>query len=823
MRRLLKRQLRLVVTSLVAALACVIGLSYATLPAGLDSRSPFPAYLNGAGSVPLPTTTAGSMPALLSQTGAFTDTAARIPHPGLIPYNVNSALWTDGSLKSRFVGVPYDGTANSPKVGFTTTGAWLFPIGTVFVKNFDLLVDERAGALNPIRRVETRILVRLSDGGIRGATYKWRPDNSDADLIAGPTPYPDEPITITQPDNSTRAQAWTYPVPSQCLICHNTKSGMVLGPKTAQLNGDITYPATGRTDNQLHTWNHLGMFDQTIADPPTQYARMVEVNDTSATMEDRVKSYQDSNCSHCHRPGASSPGNNGPLFDMRYETPILASGGGRIPIVANAGIDGLVRRDIGNSSIHQRDGSTVDPMPPLARNVPDQRILSLYSQWVNYAFDVTTATATSLTQVKLQFDRALEPVSAAVTANYAINGVTVLQATVGADPSVVTLSTSQMTPNVSYQVTINRVKEAVAPQNPIWPNTVKSFTVPVPTSPGAPSITGFQIGNGQATFSLAPPASDGGSAVLAYTVTCMPGAFSATGASGPLTVTGLSNGVTYSCTARATNSIGTGPASPAENVMPVAVPDAPTALTAAAGNGSATLSFAAPNDNGAPITSYVAQCGAVTGGGTGSPITISGLANGTSYSCSVAAVNSVGTGAYSLPVDVTPNVPKLQAVVSRKSHAAAGIFDLPIDHLMSIGGPVTVEPRVIGSGHLIVFQFDMAVSAAGVAASTGSVTVQFTGNEVIATLTDVNDGDRVQISLTNVNGAGVDVSAAAGFLVGDVNDSGTIDAVDARAVKARAGQEAGSGNFFYDLNASGQITASEVSAAKARIGRALQP
>ena len=814
----LRRRTGAFATVLATAIVGMVGLTYAVLPAGLDSRAIIGAYLDGN----LPSTTSGSLPALLSQTTAYSNTAARTPHPGLIPFGVNSPLWTDGSLKSRYIGLPYDGTANSPKVGFTTAGAWSFPNGTVFVKNFDLVVNKQTGA---IRRLETRILVRLADGGIRGATYKWLAGEADAQRIDSRTI---EPIDVIQSDGVTVVQQnWTYPGTSDCLTCHNAKSGMVLGVKTAQLNGDLTYPAPGRTDNQLHTWHELGMFDQPIADPPSQYAHMVDVNDTTATMENRVKSYQDANCSHCHRPPDSFGPSDGPLFDMRYDTPILAPEGGRIPIVANSGNDGLIRRDIGNSSIHDRDGRTGSGrMPPIARNVPDQRILTLYNQWVNYAFDVTAATATSLSQVRLQFDRALEPTSATTTANFAMNnGVIVLQATVGADPSIVTLTTSTMAANSNYRVTVNRVKEATAPQNPIWPNTEKTFTTPIPTLPGTPSITGWGPGNGKATFLLAPPVNDGGSAILTYTVTCAPGPFDITGATSPLTVSGLTNGTSYSCTAKATNSVGSGPeSSPPVSVTPMpTAPDAPTALTATPGNGSATLSFTAPNDNGAPITSYAAQCnpGAVPGSATASPIIVSGLTNGTAYACSVAATNSVNTGPYSLPVNMTPGPPKLLMVVSRKTHGTAGTFNLPIDHRIPIGGQVSVEPRVIGNGHQIVFQFDTAINSTGTPAATaGAIMTQIAGNQIIVTLTGVNDAQRVTITLPNINGSGVDATVSLGFLIGDVNNSRTVNATDTSAVKARAGQPVDAGNFFYDLNASGAITAADVSAAKARINRA---
>ena len=804
---------------LASAIAGLIGVAYAVLPAGLDSRANLGAYLNGN----LPTSEAGDMPPLLSQTGAFTNIALRTPHPGLVPFGINSPLWSDGALKERFMGLPFDGTENSPKIGFAETGAWTFPNGTVFVKNFDLVVDERAAAINPVRRLETRILIRDASGYVRGATYQWRLDNSDADLV--PT-FDGEniDIVITQADNTTRTQRWLFPGPNQCVTCHNINAGMLLGPRTAQLNGDFTYPATGRTDNQLHTWHHLGMFNQAIADPPTPYARMVDVSDATATVEARVKSYQAANCGHCHQPGGI-----GPRFDMRFETPLLSPSAGRVPIVANSGTIGLVRRNLPTSNIFVRDASNgTNRMPPLARNVVDQRIISLYSQWD--AFDVTTATANSLTQVTLNFDRPLEATSAANAANYAIGGLSVLQATPGADPSMVTLTTSAMSGNASYQVTINTVKEAASPQSPIWPNTQKTFTAPAPTVPGAPAITVRQAGNGQATFSFSPPANTGGAPITSYKVSCTPGISSASGASGPLTVTGLSNGTTYSCTVEAANSAGFGPVSPAVDVTPMpAPPDAPTGLAATAGNANAILSFTAPNDNGAPISGYTANCdagvaGIVTGSGMQSPITVSGLANGTTYSCSVAAINAVGTGPYSAAVNVTPYLPKLLAVFSRKSHGSAGVFELPIARGIPITGSVSVEPRIIGAGHQIVFRFDSPITATGAPLTTaGFAGAAFSGNDVIVTVTGIDDGRRATVSLVNVNAAGVDATVSLGFLVGDVNHSRAVSPIDTGAVKARAGQVANTSNFFYDLNLSGGVTGADVAAVKARQDRQLSP
>ena len=171
----------------------------------------------------------------------------------------------------------------------------------------------------------------------------------------------------------------------------------------------------------------------------------------------------------------------------------------------------------------------------------------------------------------------------------------------------------------------------------------------------------------------------------------------------------------------------------------------------------------------------------------------------------------------------------LTGVKSRKIHGAAGSFDLTIDSAQAFSASVTVEPRTIGTGYVIVFQFDDTIIATGTPASAdgfgpvGSVSAAITGaatNEVSVTLTGIPDNKRVRISLTQVNGM-LDVSASLGFLVGDVNNTRTANASDISGVKARSGQTAGAASFIFDLNATGAINSSDISAVKARSGLTL--
>ncbi len=141
-----------------------------------------------------------ALPPLLSQTGTFTHCATLDPANGLVPYNVNSPLWSDGAVKHRWIALPTDGS-----IRFAPTGEWAFPNGTVFVKQFDLPTDDT----NPkvLRRLETRLIVRDSLGSVYGVTYTWRLDNSDADLL---TEGRDEDIPI-KTATGTRIQRWHYP------------------------------------------------------------------------------------------------------------------------------------------------------------------------------------------------------------------------------------------------------------------------------------------------------------------------------------------------------------------------------------------------------------------------------------------------------------------------------------------------------------------------------------------------------------------------------------------------------------------------------------
>ena len=175
-----------------------------------------------------------------------------------------------------------------------------------------------------------------------------------------------------------------------------------------------------------------------------------------------------------------------------------------------------------------------------------------------------------------------------------------------------------------------------------------------PTPPDAPTGVTATAGNQSATISWTAPANTGSGAITGYTVTASPGGATCTTTTATsCTISGLTNGTGYTFSVVATNSAGDSTASdPSSSVTPApSAPDAPTGVTATAGNGSATISWTAPaNNGGSSITGYTVTAspgGATCTTTTATSCTISGLTNGTNYTFTVTATNSVDTSSSS--------------------------------------------------------------------------------------------------------------------------------------------------------------------------------
>jgi hypothetical protein len=167
-----------------------------------------------------------------------------------------------------------------------------------------------------------------------------------------------------------------------------------------------------------------------------------------------------------------------------------------------------------------------------------------------------------------------------------------------------------------------------------------------------------------------------------------------------------------------------------------------------------------------------------------------------------------------------------QSAFSRKTHGAAGTFDVPLP----LTGSVGIECRSGGAANdyqmIINFATSVTVESASVTSGSGSVSsFSVSGSQVTVNLTGVTNVQRITVTLFNVNdGTHIgNVSVSLGVLVGDVNGNGTVNATDVALTKSQVGQSVTMSNFREDVNANGTISSTDVAIVKSKVGTALPP
>ena len=337
------------------------GVNMATFAQDHDGEIYVPNYFDGTIHKLVAAGGAGSddFPQTLSATGCVDPSDPMTMAPGVIAYDVESPLWSDGAEKLRHFAIP-DGAF----IHFEQDGDFTFPVGSVLLKTF--IVDGH--------RVETRLMVRHDDGGWGGYAYRWREDGSDADLLAS-----------AQTVDLASGETWRIPSRADCTACHTAAAGIALGPEFLQLNGDFVYEGTGRRANQMDTLLHIGMFDNVDeGDLDTEaLPKLFGIDDDDASLQDRARSYLHSNCSSCHRPGG--PGRSD--ADMRFLVSWAQQGMcGTPPEAGSLGLSDarLIRPGDPKDSVilHRMTALDASRMPALGSEVVDEAAAELLSAWI---------------------------------------------------------------------------------------------------------------------------------------------------------------------------------------------------------------------------------------------------------------------------------------------------------------------------------------------------------------------------------------------------------------------------------------------------------
>lgn len=338
---------------------------------------------------------ADSNPTNLSDWNLFKTSSGKLQlTEGVIPYDLNSPLFTDYALKLRTIWVPKQNRGLfelSEDIGF--------PIGTVISKTFYypegsepetvLMGQEVAGTLDPllmkldqVKLVETRLLVRR-DSGWEAVSYVWNSTQSNAKLTkTGGV------VNLSLADKELNRTNFAYLIPdiNQCAGCHapNNTSREIepLGIRPRHFNKEFTH--NGEVYSQLE---HLAVLGYLYKPPSSDtVSPNVDWTNTEYSLDQRARAYLDINCSHCHNP--VGPADTSGLDLTVSAIDKIDLGVCKLPIAAGAGTGGRLFSIVPgqpDASILIHRLETTDPgamMPELGRALQHHEGVALVRAWI---------------------------------------------------------------------------------------------------------------------------------------------------------------------------------------------------------------------------------------------------------------------------------------------------------------------------------------------------------------------------------------------------------------------------------------------------------
>lgn len=318
----------------------------------------------------------GKYPLNLSEYGFFEGEIARqVPAGDVVPYRLNTPLFTDYAWKLRFVKLPKGQT-----VAYNDREVFQFPVGTVIIKTFYYPDDERQP--NGKRRLlETRLLIHEAAGWV-ALPYHWNAEQTDARLeVAGGSTE----VNWKDAQGKKRKLEYAFPNMNQCKSCHSLDGKMTpIGPSARQLNGEHAYDSGA--ENQLVHWENTGL----LSGLPADHAAIPRVpdwdNPADGTTDERARAWLDINCAHCHNP--RGPASTSGFYLDIHQQDMGVLGVNKTPVAAGRGSGDLdydiVPGQPDKSILVYRLAST-DPgimMPEVGRRVVHEESLALIRKWI---------------------------------------------------------------------------------------------------------------------------------------------------------------------------------------------------------------------------------------------------------------------------------------------------------------------------------------------------------------------------------------------------------------------------------------------------------
>ena len=313
-----------------------------------------------------------SFPNKLSEFNFFMDNSAQVPHDKVVPYELISTLFSDYSYKQRWVYVP----TNQKATFYKESSVFDFPVGSALIKTFYYPIDER-DLSQGMNLLETRLLLRKEDGW-EAVSYAWNDEQNEAfKKIAGKT------INVSWTNFLGEEEDVRYRVPNvnQCKECHAADDMITpIGPKARNINKDFNYEEG--EFNQLDYW----MTKQIIDSYPLELVSPVDWSDESQNINDRVRSYLDVNCGHCHSPTGNA--NSTGLYLHLDETRDIHLGIYKKPVATGRGSGGLKYSIVPGKpeeSILLHRMISLDPgvmMPESGRALSHHEAVEMVREWI---------------------------------------------------------------------------------------------------------------------------------------------------------------------------------------------------------------------------------------------------------------------------------------------------------------------------------------------------------------------------------------------------------------------------------------------------------